>query len=152
MATQDQQYLDRLLLEAGGEYGEPCIGLRFIVPREIDREHGDEKRTPGVYLRAQSPNKSPTAKVSHEERLLTQPEAEEWAAMVDRFAGVVKGQLAHRGGPETNVELVRQWYGALGRNLGRAIDAAEHRRMELREAHAQIAGRPYRAASTGQEG
>jgi hypothetical protein len=141
MSMRNQERADRLILEAGEEYGDPILGLRFVLPPEIvpEGKGGDSKRTPGIYLAASHPNKSPTAKLRHDERLLSRSEAEEWAAMVDRFARPQRNM----GGHCTNVELVRLWYAALGRSLGRAIEAVEARRMDLRETYAAVTREPY---------
>ncbi len=151
MSHTEQQRINRLVLAASGEYGDPILGLRFVLPPEIAPErNGDATRTPGIYLDSQAPNKSPTAKIRHHERLLTPAEAEEWAAMVDRFARIApdrRDDARSDGYPTTNLELVRAWYAALVGSLGTAIEATEQRRMDLREVYAGLSGNRYGPAS-----
>jgi hypothetical protein len=146
---RDRERMDDMLLSAGGDYhNEAVIGLRFVIPPEVHPEgKGDRSRTPGVYLKFSHPSSSPTARLGHEERLLTQEEALTWAGNVDRFAGPARpgdGGGMHREDslyPQSYVEFVAQWYAALGRRMDAAVEAAEERRIQLREVRAALTGR-----------
>jgi hypothetical protein len=145
---KDRERMDTMLLEADGSFSdEAVIGLRFVIPPEAHPEgKGDRTRTPGVYLKFSHPSASPTARLRHEERLLTQEEALTWAGNVDRFAGPARpgdGGGMHREDslyPQTYVEFVAGWYAALARRMDWAVDAAEERRTQLREVRAALRG------------
>lgn len=145
---KDRERMDSMLLQAGSSYhDEAVIGLRFVIPPEAHPEgKGDREKVPGVYLKFSHPASSPTARLRHEERLLTPEEAVEWAMTVDHFARGVRagdGGMRHDESlyPQSYREFVEAWYGALARRMDIAVEAAEERRSQLREVRAALTGR-----------
>jgi hypothetical protein len=145
---RDRERMDDMLLKAGSSYhDEAVIGLRFVIPPEVHPEgKGEREKVPGVYLKFSHPNSSPTARLHHEERLLTPEEALEWAATVDRFAHGVRsgdGGMRHEESlyPQSYREFVGAWYAALAQRMDIAVEAAEERRSQLREVRAALTGR-----------
>lgn len=143
----ERERMDDMLL-AVDEIGH----LRFVAPRECkardDRSsyHRDE-RAPGIYLKDGRGGASPVAYPSFRGRLLAREEALEYAGLLDRLAVGMEPHMGRCGAssrevpfPATNAEFVVAWYDALGRRLGLAIDAAEERRVQLREARAALTG------------
>jgi hypothetical protein len=144
---RDHGRMDDMLLSAGDGYDEAVLGLRFVIPPEAHPQgKGSPNKTPGVYLKQSHPNSSPTARLSHDERLLTPGEALEWAATVDHFARATRaGDGGHHREdslyPQSYREFVTMWYEALGRRMDLAVDAVEERRAKLREVRAALTGR-----------
>jgi hypothetical protein len=137
----DQERLDAMLLDSSNDHYSPSVpGLWFVVPPECAPDKkGDRSRVPGVYIRRNHPNSSPTARLRHEERLLTPREAIEWAATCDQFCRPRSADGGpDRGYPRSYAAYVRMFYAALARGIGAAVEATEERRLQLREVSAAL--------------
>ena len=155
--SRERERMDDMLM-AVDEVGH----LRFVAPRECKSDDGRSphyggERTPGIYLQDGRGGASPVAYPTFKGRLLKPGEATEYAALLDALASSVRPHMGSCGAgsrevpfPANNVALVAAWYDALGRRLGRAIDAADARRMQLREVRAALTGEAFTGTSREQ--
>lgn len=161
MGRYDRAWADRQLLGLD----EPMPQVRALIPlacRTQGHERGGELAVgtaPGLYLKdfGNRGSGNPGIRVEFGAlqmrhgggRLLGQHEALVMAAFWDSVAAPYARSVCPLRDndvegfpiPGTFVTLIGEWYGALGRALGRAIDEAEDRRALLREARAAITGR-----------
>lgn len=126
--------------------------LNFVAPPECkgadaQRYSSSSDTLPGIYLRREGNNASPTARPSNEEVKLNIGQARVIAGAIDSVSrpqrygqgsfGRGPGEIEY---PGTYAEFVDAWWDALGRRLGRAITTTEERAINLRVTRAAITG------------
>lgn len=144
--SRDSDRMDDMIMGTGEVH---CLVL--VAPRECtksDRAVYGRETTPGVYLKQEGKGASPIAKPSNEMLLLSRSDALDIARAIDKVAkpcahgrgSFNRGASRDEHFPLTYAELIERWYAVLAKRLVLAIDAAEHRRDELRVLRAALTG------------
>lgn len=147
MSEQATERMDDMIMATRDIH---CLVLVAPVecrPKDNGGRYGPEK-TPGVYIKQHGHGMSPAATPNNEMRLLSKDDALLVAAAIDKVSrpqphgsgAFNRGTSPDAAFPCSYVEFIERWYAVLARRLGRAIDATEARRSELRELRAALTG------------